>query len=454
MKAILLSQNKQAFQTTELSIQKHLPELELEIVQSLDILTNKVINEAGLKLYLVDLSLGQENIELFFRTLEELYQDKPIICLSDGINLNEINKAFLLKNPNNAIVENYHEEHRLIEIIQSALENFDKLNQNEVVLEADEEEGLIALKIRNLFFYQQFPHDCYVKITSNRYIKAFEADQIITEKQILKFIHRGIRHAYVEKDKHIQFLEKTMDKARLFFQEKIELDKRTTMAHLRSLAVIHDYLRYIAVTQDIEDFIEDLSGHIIQTLSAAVDPVMAFLKTPLKFESVVGKSLLTAYLNFFLLEKLGWQAEVIQRRFLVASFLQDLFVDNDRMSKLKSLNDPQIKIFSEEDTRAYEKHHEKAAQIAEHFSHIKDISFLISQHHELPNRKGHPQQPSPAKMQIANCVFNTACQFAAEIDGQNFNRDNLKLLAKDYAKHFNQGNFREPSLKLADIFKS
>lgn len=416
-------------------------------------LVNKVLNEPGISLYLLDLDVGQKHAEVVLRNLEELSQDKPILALGDGENYESYSKAVFFKSPNIAIAQNYKDYPRIIELIENALESFQDQKQKEVVLEEEFEENLIAIKCRNMFFYESFPHDCFIKISDSRYVQALEANQPIQEKTIIRYLNKGVKFLYVEKDKHIQFLEQTMEKARGFFSEAKEINKRAIMAHLRSLAVIHDYLKYVAVTDTIETFIEHLTENILQCLDKCYRPVEAFTRFPIEIESVVGKSLLTAYLNYFLMKEIGWHAETIQKRFVVASFLQDIFLDNDKLSKVKSLNDPHILDFTDAEIAQFKAHPGKAAELADQFYKFTEISFLVFNHHELPNRKGFPNQPSPAEMQIANCVFNVACNFAAEIDGQKLTKDHLRLLAKDYSLHFNIGNFRDPSLKLVEIFK-
>lgn len=454
MKAIFFTKNPEHFKELLERIQKNFIGFIIDIIHQESEVTNKILNEPGFVIYMVDLGVGEHAVKNFFYQLEELSQDKPIISLGKEENLKDLSKTLLLKNPKNAIASDYSNYPKMIELLQLALQNSSSDQQKEMVIEQDQEDNLIKIKLRNMFFYESFPHDCYIKISDKRYVLGLEADEKITEKDIIRHLNRGIKFFYVEKDKHIKFLEKSMQKAVKFFRESNKLSRRNTMAHLRSLAVIHDYLIYLAVTPDIEKFLHEVCDNIIECLEGCLRPSDAFVKFPFQLQSVVGKSLIACYLNFFLMKAMGWHALSILKRFTVAAFLQDIFIDNDRMSSLKSLEDPDIIDFREEEILAFKQHHQKASELAEHLHDFTEISFLIFNHHELPNRRGFPNKPSPAEMQLATCLFNVGCHFAAEIDGQKMNQDSLKILARDYQQNFSNGNFKEPVSKLVELFKT
>ena len=57
-------------------------------------------------------------------------------------------------------------------------------------------------------------------------------------------------------------------------------------------------------------------------------------------------------------------------------------LDNEDLALIQSLEDPQLKMFTEVEQENYRTHPLKAAEIAAHFTGYPEADFVVAQHHE------------------------------------------------------------------------
>ena len=154
-----------------------------------------------------------------------------------------------------------------------------------------------------------------------------------------------------------------------------------------------------------------------------------------------------------LVNKMGWDSATTTTKLCVASILMDFTLEDEEMTHINSHLSPEMEKFSEEAVAAFIQHPLKAAEIAQQFTIFPDVDYLIENHHETPNRKGFPNQPSHSKLTVLSAVFNVSQFIAAEIDGQNINKElllkTMKSLSKDY---LNGSHFRDVLKTLKSMY--
>ena len=72
-------------------------------------------------------------------------------------------------------------------------------------------------------------------------------------------------------------------------------------------------------------------------------------------------------------------------KLLLASLLQDVTLTNDDLIKIRSINDPNFKMFTEEEQEDFKNHPQKAANLSTFFNGFSDVDFILMEQHEHPN---------------------------------------------------------------------
>jgi hypothetical protein len=454
MKTLIVTTDKNKFQFFNHFFQTHFSSLIAIHTEELDQTVQILSYEGPFAFILIEARNDEDhNLEELLSSIIDLSGDVPIVIFGSDEELCSINKSLLLKKQKNFLLL-YDQSPNNLDSTKKTIEKAFQWSKSQNFETCDADENLsnyIPMRVRNLFFYTQFPHHLFIQVSSEKMNMAFEKDTKIFSSQITKLIKRKIKFVFIDKDDHVNFLESSMRKGKKFLDTRPEFSKKLVTSHLRSAALIQDYLSNIGVTPSVKLFIEALVEQIIAT-AGKITTFKALIKHyDLKMESVVSKSLICAYTSFYMIHEMGWSSDTTRKKFIVASIIQDTFVGADELAKLSTLQDPSIIDFSEQQIKDFPNHPDKIAQLSTQLSHYPDIDFLLASHHERPKKDGFPSRPTPTELQVAACLFSLASQFARDIDGQEFNQDVYERIYKSYCVDYKIGNFKLPLQSLAKI---
>ncbi|MBD66548.1 MAG: hypothetical protein CME62_15155 [Halobacteriovoraceae bacterium] len=450
MNALMISKQIQVSLEYKKSFEANYVGLKVSIVQSEEEALEYFVNNPDIAFFILDVEYT-DKIDNLLSKLIDLSGKRPIVLFGSSEKLQKVSKRELIKNEENYVITSSDENDKIKEVIMNAIAWYQKKFRDLSSLAANDRDYL-PMKLRNLYFFERSPNDLYVKISDHRYMLTFEKDAPLAEYQIRKLSQRRIKILYIDKDRHIKFLEESMEQAMLFFKQSKELNKKVITAHLRSTALLQDYIVNVGVTDEVNKFIDALIDHICLVFEKEMTLKKLTEEYQYTFKSNISRSLLSAYFCFFLIRAMGWRSLTVKRKFIFASLIQDAFVDNDELSRVRTEDELVEDNFTVEERANYPEHPRQIAELARQFIQFPDVDFLLEHHHELPNRNGFPATPSPSEMQMAVCLFNTASNFARDVDGLPFKLANLQKVFKYYySKKFNVGNFKEPIAQLKKI---
>jgi hypothetical protein len=455
MKTLIVTSDKNKLQFYNHFFLTYFPSLSPVHTSGLDQTVQVLSYDGPFGFFLVDAQNDDSDYELdeLLSSLIDLSGELPIIIFGQDEDLTKVDKTTLLKKQNNILLR-YDESPDHLESTKSTIDTALKWSEEQNFENCDADEDMsnyIPMRVRNLFFYNQFPHNLFIQISAEKMNMAFEKDTKIFSAQISKLIKRKIKFVYINKDDHINFLEISMRKGKKFLDTRPEFSKKLIIAHMRSTALLQDYLSNIGITPSVKLFIEALVEQIIATASKITTFKGLIKYYDIKIESVVSKSLICAYASFYMIQEMGWSSDTTRKKFIVASLIQDTFVGADELAQLSTLQDPSIINFTEDQIKDFPYHPTKIAELAAQLSHYPDIDFILSAHHERPKRDGFPNRPTPTELQVAACLFSIASQFSRDIDGNEFTPEVFNRIYKSYAVDYNIGNFKLPLKSLAKI---
>ncbi|MBC7539510.1 MAG: hypothetical protein H7281_11865, partial [Bacteriovorax sp.] len=141
-------------------------------------------------------------------------------------------------------------------------------------------------------------------------------------------------------------------------------------------------------------------------------------------------------------------------KLLLASILQDISLNNDEMIKIRSLNDPNLKMFSEEEQLDFRNHPHKAAQLSTFFSGFSDVDFILIEQHEHPTGDGFPKGMNSSGLTTISCIFILASNFVSRIAETKKTATTYKEIIGNMKRIYNTGNFKDPLKALEKSIKN
>lgn len=449
MKAMVFTNNQNKFANYTEKFTHLLDNSEYVFINKVENFVEMTNQQSSFEFCIVDSSMSTIVLNDCLKTIKDIAGERPLVICGDEEDQNRIDKSIIADTKFNISISNPEDEEKIKSVVSFVKKNLGENKQEEAL--ARKGMDFVAIKVRNLFFVDKMPYNLYIKISSEKHVLAIEKESEISTALISKLIKRKINFLYIEKDKHIHFLEISMLKAKTFLNANTDINKKLIMAHLRSTALLHDYLFNVGVTTPVELFIETLVNNMVKSLNKTHMLMKVLSSFQFNQESNIGKSVLCSYISFYLTQSLGWKSESISRKFIMASLIQDLYLENDDLAKLKSPNDPNLVKFTEDEIKSFMNHTEKISAVALQLSKFPDLEFILRQHHETANRDGFPNKTSPSELQLAVCTFNISTQLALELNVKGISKEVISKTYKSFVKDHNNGNFKQPILHLRKI---
>jgi hypothetical protein len=340
------------------------------------------------------------------------------------------------------------------EVITSKAMDYARKEEYEANLEDINPNDFIPMKLKGFYLYKTFPYDLYIEITPTRFLKAISKNEPYTINQLSQYAKKSIRFLYIKKDDQLKYIEEESQKCLKALKKTGMSTADSILICLRSFTLIHQSLITIGVTPTATELCERTIDAIIEIFRNQNNFTKVLKDYPSIYVGIASKSLLTAFISMILCRKMGWESDLVKRKLIFSALLHDHTLPEEDMSKINSANDPKLENYPDNIKEEFFAHPLKSSEVAKQFSGYSDIDFIIESHHETPNRKGFPNQPSHTKLTSLCSVFNIAQFVAAELDGYQIEKkilmNTVRLLNRDY----NQGNFKEPIKHFTDFIKS
>ena len=151
---------------------------------------------------------------------------------------------------------------------------------------------------------------------------------------------------------------------------------------------------------------------------------------------------------------MGWHADMSKDKLILSCLLQDIALNNEDLIKIRSLNDPQLKLFPEEDQIAFAEHPLNAALISNYFSGFTEVDFIIAEHHEHPNGDGFPKELNSSSLTTISCIMILAASFTSRLASHARSENVYLEICSQMKRVYNTGNFKEPLKALEKAIKS
>lgn len=448
MKTLLVSENKQDWEILRRIFKNLFKDLEFLCATNKDEAINYASSDGPFGFFIVDAEMKSCDPQEISELLIDLAGMRPFIFVGhEAFITDRIGQNLFQSNEYNEQILKPLDREDISDDIKMKVGNvlaWAKKEEFETSIEEVDPEDFIPMKIKSFYLYNVFPYDIFLEITKTKYIKILTAKKPYTLTTLNLYAKKNIKFLYIKKDDQLKYLEEESLKCLKALKKVNPGHPDTFILLLRSITILHQFMLTLGLTPTILTLSNAISDMIIE-VSTQYKSLKEILKIyPNQYEGIASKCLLTAFIADSLCKSIGWDSITTKKKLAISSILQDYCLPDEELSKINYLSDPRLQNFSEEKIRQFHKHPIVASELARQFTMFPDIDYIIEHHHELPNKKGFPNQPLHTKLTAICGVFNTAQFMAAEIDGKKLNKDVIQKALRSMNRDFNTANFKEP----------
>jgi response regulator RpfG family c-di-GMP phosphodiesterase len=289
-------------------------------------------------------------------------------------------------------------------------------------------------------------------LTPGKYWKIISKNKNYTHQLVHSYSKKNVKFLYLRKDEHLKLLDTSIKHLITFYKSKSIDKSKLFIVHLKTIFFIQEFVRHLSVTEEIIELVKLLT----ESISNLVRSQKTIFNLLAEFDqlSQIGfaeAALLTAYLCEGILAEMEWNADMTKGRLILCAIFQDIHLGNDELIKVRTLDDPILRKFSEEDQQHFREHPKAAGEIAKLFSGYTEVDFILKEHHEHPLGEGFPNGINTSGLTTISSIFIIATHFASKIarsnEGMLAQVETIKFLKRNYVL----GNFKEPMKALSKI---
>lgn len=264
-------------------------------------------------------------------------------------------------------------------------------------------ENFVSLRIRSFYLYSSLPYDAYMNVTDNRFMRVISKNTPYNQATIQKLKEKNVRYLYLEKDNHITFLENSIEKIKEKMTKKSSYNLTIYMkTFVEAAALFQDYILHIGVSDNLYSFIDIMVEFYITNIERLENIGHLYKVFNKKNPDISEQAIFKAMYCGYVARKLTWTSNSTRAKILLTSLIHDIYIAEPEHSLVIDLQD---RTLSEPDKKHIIKHVLSAQKIAEQFTNYSDISFLVGQHHQIPDSRAFPGAVSLSKISQLSGLF-------------------------------------------------
>lgn len=419
-----------------------------------DNLVELITTDGPFSFIIVNINNKNINVYSVFETINEILGDRPFVFIGNQNAIkSQLSSEILDNQETNAVLDFPLNPEEFKKAIDMATAWVKKEEFEQSILEFSRDD-LHPMRLRNFYLFEQLPYDVYIELTSTKFGKIISKNKNYSHQIISNYSRKNIKYLYLRKDEHLKFLDSSVKNLSKIYSAKLNDRKKYVTLHLKTVFFIQQFIKTVSVSDEVNKLVH-LYIESVCDLGKSFDNLadMLDIVTDGGTLSFAEQSVATAYVCEKILTCMGWNADMTRGKLILASLLQDIALNNDDLIKIRSINDPQLKMYSDEEQDEFKNHPQKAAHLSTFFAGFSDVDFILLEQHEHPSGDGFPKGLNSSGLTTISCIFILASNFVSRLaqgpKGPTLHRDILNSMRRIY----NTGNFKDPLKALEKALK-
>jgi HD-GYP domain-containing protein (c-di-GMP phosphodiesterase class II) len=366
-------------------------------------------------------------LELVIKALPDIVS-LPVLCTNTDIDLNKLTK--------HSKIEVSKQSFNLIYLLSGLSEILPKdlLKANDQLIE-----GFVPVKMSVLRNLKNTPCDVFIKLSQEKHIKIFNADDDIQFSILDRYENKKIHELYIKKTDFYRFSDElfshTMPKAELY-ETRVDY-------YSQSQKVIKDIILEIGINENVIKLVDDLvDSAVVEYKDASLTNLLnKFKHSPERY--IYDHSMLTSVFAVAMCEKFEWRNRQILQKIVFSSIFHDFAFKDTKLAFFEG-NAKDNENLTKEQRNEILTHPERISELlASNKSISSEVLSLVSKHHEAHGDQGYPNAVGSGSLSIPECVFIVAHEFTNELYKIAFRDDKIAKAVENVCAFSNTGNLKQ-----------
>lgn len=444
MKALFICDEKEEWNLLRNIFHAHFSKMELVCVLKGEDALNTLTFDGPFGMIIIECGIKSDNPTELAESIFDQTGPRPLLFVGTPTMVKDrVKEEFFNEYEMVTIYNKPYQADELVTSIQDAIDWVKKEEFESSIVEL-EPDNFLPLKLRNFYLYDSVPFDVYVELTKTKFIKAIAANKKYTQSNIQDFQKRNIKFLYLEKNEHLNFLENSIKKISMALAQSNSDIKKKSQTMVAGVLVLHQYLRDVGISESVKD----LTDRIIKSMSDVAESYTSIedliLNFPMEHGDLAEQAVLKGTLGIYITKAMGWRSDLTNNKIGLAAILHDAFLEREEWSTITYEDHPDLDYLSPEQKEAFLFHPKRAAEMANQFSHLAEVDFIILEHHELPDGNGFPRGINASKITKISALFILVNNYIIQLVINGLTPSALRNISLGFSTIYNIGSFKEP----------
>ena len=298
------------------------------------------------------------------------------------------------------------------------------------------------------------PCDVHVKLSSEKFIKIINKNELFSTEVIFKLIAKGVKQFYINKSElslYGESITQTLYGMLKTKNKKIDDISKSQLAS-KALDIVKNKLITCGFSQSVLAVTEEVVNLQIDMIQRSPELSEFMEKFQLFRKMSTEHSRLVSFLCVAILKEIGWDSESTLQKMCLACMFHDISLPDDFIKN--TTVDNYLNTLSATEKKNYEHHCEESAHLSKNFSSIAPgIEQVILEHHELPDGTGFPKKLTAQHVHALSACLHIADVTADYMWKEDFDIGKVNEMILGQKEFYSKGFYRKPYDALVKVLK-
>jgi len=302
-------------------------------------------------------------------------------------------------------------------IVEQLIPLIEQLVTDNSLKREDSDYGYVRVRSKLLLSLGSLKSNIFIRLFDRKFLKIFHGGDSFEQSDFDKYTgQRNIEYFYLQQEDCESFIDVyNADLRRLLSINPPPNPEGVFLMAEQAQETVQSLVKQFGFTPQVQEVTKNQIALSIKTMgkSPKLRDILARMKAG-EGKYISSHSTMTAYVACSLAAAMKWDSDGTFFKLNMASFLHDMTLENDDLSRIESLKELESRKsdFTPDEIRAYKIHTLCGGELAQKFHEIPpDVDSIIFQHHERPNGEGFPRQMKQNQIAPLAALFIVAHDF-------------------------------------------
>lgn len=302
-------------------------------------------------------------------------------------------------------------------------------------------EKYMQIKVEYFNLLDEAVADIYIRLNEHKFVKILRRFEQYTIEDIKRYQAKSVEHFYIKTSDYQNFMQQVIKLKMRDAEEMLVVQKDSALVPAKCHEAVFEMVNSIGLDQaSVRLAAQSLNKTVELIEKSTLTKLLAEL---LQNNSYISEhSMMVSFLSGAICRNSDWYSQDNIMRLSIAAFFHDIKCTDERVAKISTMGDYEIKSFNNTQLQMLENHPIEAANIVKQLGGVPHgVEKIIINHHERYDGTGFPRKLDYRSIDPLTAIFIVSHEMVDLFYNVGFYRDNILETLTDMKERYDKGAF-------------